>query len=104
MGILKDKAAESREYNPNWREVTTGPFAKKYRKVMKTKIVTLEYMGAWDIVYWDKDINVIKSTWSFKCKRYTYSLINKFKDHFCASGYQQLEGIDFFETYALVVK
>ena len=51
MGILKDKAAESREYNPNWREVTTGPFAKKYRKVMKTKIVTLEYMGAWDIVY-----------------------------------------------------
>jgi hypothetical protein len=30
-------------------------------------------------------------------------LIKKFKARFCARGDQQLEGIDFFETYALVV-
>ena len=29
--------------------------------------------------------------------------MKKFKAHFCAQGDQQLEGIDFFETYAPVV-
>ncbi len=49
-------------------------------------------------------MNVINSTWAFKCKRYPDGLIKKFKASFCARGDQQLEGIDFFETYALVVQ
>ena len=49
-------------------------------------------------------MNVINSTWAFKCKRYPGGLIKKFKARFCACRDQQLEGIDFFETYALVVQ
>ncbi len=47
-------------------------------------------------------MNVISSTWAFKCKRYPDGLIKKFKARFCARGDQQLKGIDFFETYAPV--
>jgi len=50
------------------------------------------------------DHHVIASTWAFKCKCYPDGLIKKFKARFCARGDQQLEGIDFFETYAPVVQ
>ncbi len=50
------------------------------------------------------DHHVIASTWAFKCKHYPDGLIKKFKARFCARGDQQLEGIDFFETYAPVVQ
>jgi len=49
-------------------------------------------------------MNIISSTWAFKCKRYPDGLTKKFKARFCARGDQQLEGIDFFETYAPVVQ
>ena len=48
--------------------------------------------------------NVIQLTWAFKCKQYPDSLIKKFKACFCAQGDLQLEGVDFFETYAPVVQ
>ncbi len=48
--------------------------------------------------------HVIASTWAFKCKHYPDGLIKKFKARFCARGYQQLEGIDFFETFAPVIQ
>ena len=102
--FLKAKAAASREDNPNWREATNGPFADDYWKAMQVKIATLESMGAWEIVDRADDMNVIDSTWAFKCKRYPDGLIKKFKARFCARGDQQLEGIDFFETYAPVVQ
>jgi len=49
-------------------------------------------------------MNIINSTWAYKCKRYPDGLIKKFKARFCARGDQQLHGIDFFETYAPVVQ
>ena len=52
----------------------------------------------------DRRHDVIDSTWAFKLKRYPDGLIKKFKARFCARGDQQIEGIDFFETYAPVVQ
>ena len=49
-------------------------------------------------------MNVIASTWDFKTKLFPDSLINKFKDYFFARGNQQLEDVDFFETYEPVVQ
>jgi hypothetical protein len=56
------------------------------------------------VVDHEDDMNVINSTWAFKCKPYPDGLIKKLKARFCARRDQQLEGIDFFETYALVVQ
>ncbi len=47
---------------------------------------------------------VITGTWAFKCKRFPNGTVKKFKACFCACGDQQLEWIDFFETYATVVQ
>jgi hypothetical protein len=71
---------------------------------MELEINALESIEAWQVVDQDDEINIISSTLAFKCKRYPDGLIKKFKARFCACGDQQLEGIDFFETYALVVQ
>ena len=48
-------------------------------------------------------MNIMSSTWAFKCKRFPDGLTEKFKARFCASGDQQIEGVDYFETYAPVI-
>ncbi len=57
-------------------------------------------MGAWDIVGHKDDMNTINWTWAFKCKLFFNGTVKKFKARICAHWDQQLEGIDFFETYA----
>jgi hypothetical protein len=97
--FLKAHSAASKADNPSWREATIGKFAGEYWKVMKLEIATLEAIDAWSVI--DRfDHHVIASTWAFKCKRYPDGLIKKFKARFCARGDKQLEGTDFFDTYA----
>ena len=73
---------------------------------MELEIATLEGINAWNILEYDPETmpDVIRSTWAFKCKRFPDGQIKKFKARFCACGDMQLEGIDFFETYAPVVQ
>ena len=61
-------------------------------------------MKAWEVVEQQDDMNVLRSTWAFKLKRYPDVLIKIFKALFCARDDMQLKRIDFFETYAPVVQ
>ena len=60
-------------------------------------------MNAWEVVDIEEWMNILDSTWAFKVKRNPAGEIKKLKARFCARGDQQLEGIDFFETYAPVI-
>jgi hypothetical protein len=102
--FLRAHSAASKEDNPGWQEAMQGKFADDYWKAMEVKIFTLESINAWEVVDREDDMNVINPTWAFKCQRYPNGQINKFKARFCTRGNQQLEGIDFFETYAPVVQ
>ena len=81
-----------------------GPFREEYWQAAIKEIETLESMDVWEVVDQTDDMNVIDSIWAFKVKRFPDGLVKKFKARFCARGDQQLEGIDFFETYAPVVQ
>ena len=96
--FLKAKAAASAEDNPTWKQAFEGAFAEEYWQAAILEIDTLKKMEAWDVVEQKDDMNVIGSTWTFKLRGYPNGLIKKFKAR------QQLEGIDFFETYAPVVQ
>jgi hypothetical protein len=48
-------------------------------------------------------MHVLPSTWAFKCKSFPDGIIRKFKAIFCARGDHQIDGLDFFETFAPVV-
>ena len=102
--FLKARSEASREDNPNWREAMNGQFSDSFWDACYTELETLEEMEAWDVVDRPEGANVIASIWAFKIKRFPDGLIKKFKARFCARGDQQIEGIDFFETYAPVVQ
>ena len=51
-----------------------------------------------------EEMNVLQSTWTFKCKRFPDSIILKFKAIFCVRGDHQIEYVEFFETFAPFVK
>jgi hypothetical protein len=102
--FLKAKSEASKEDNPSWKQAMNGPFKEEYWKAAVKEIETLESMDAWEVVDREEAPNVIDSIWAFKLKRYPDGMVKKFKARFCARGDQQLEGIDFFETYAPVVQ
>jgi hypothetical protein len=102
--FLKAKTEASKEDNPNWKQAMNGPFKQQYWEAAVKEVDTLMEMDAWEVVDRPVDANVIDSIWAFKLKRYPDGLPKKFKARFCARGDQQLEGIDFFETYAPVVQ
>ncbi len=104
--FLKAHSTASKSDNPSWKEATQGKFADEYWKAMELEIATLEARGAWEVLENDSETmpDVIQSTWAFKCKRFPDGLIKKFKARFCARCDMQLEGVDFFETYAPVVQ
>ncbi len=81
-----------------------GPFTDEYWKAAERELFPWKEWvhGMW--LSMKNDMNVINGTWAFKCKQYLNGTMKKFKAGFCAHGNQQLEGIDFFETYAPIVQ
>lgn len=102
--MLQAKAAASKEDNLNWWQAMNGPFSEEYWKAACVEVETLESMEAWDVVEREDRMNVLPSTWAFKCKCFPDGLIKKSKARFCARGDKQIEGVDFFDTYAPVVQ
>ena len=97
-------AKANNEDTPNWHQAVNGPHSDGFWEAMATEIFTLtEKMDAWDVVDREDWMNVLPSTWAFRCKRFPDGLIKKLKARFCVRGDKQLEGIDFFETFAPVV-
>ena len=102
--FLKTKSAASKEDNPSWKDTMNGDFKVEFWEAALAEIKTLDDMDSWNVIDRTNDMNVLASIWAFKIKRFPDGLIKKFKARFCARGDHQLEGIDFFETYAFVVQ
>ena len=47
--------------------------------------------------------NILDSTWAFRKKKYPDGSLKKYKARFCVRGDQQIDGVDVFEIYSLVV-
>ena len=74
--------------NPDWWHTMNGAYAQEYWEAACIEVKTLEKMNTWLVVDHTPDMNVLPSTWVFKCKRFPDGLIKKFKARFCARGGQ----------------
>ena len=72
-------------------------------KAMDIELDTLTRKDAWTVVEHTEEMNVLESTWVFKVKRYPNGTIRKLKARFFVRGYLQIEGVDFFDTYRILV-
>ena len=90
---------------PNFSQAMTGPDAEGFYEAMKQELISLESLDAWEEVPREAAAgrNIIPTTWAFKRKRYPDGSARKLKARLCVRGDRQVEGVDFFETYAPVV-
>jgi hypothetical protein len=89
--------------NPTWNEAMNGPDKAGYWEACRKEIATLVEKDAWEVVDRESWMNVLLTTWAFKCKRFPDGTVRKLKARFCARGDRQIEGIDYFDTYAPVI-
>ena len=101
---LKVKAKASKHDNPSWKQAMGGQFAAEFWKAAVKEYQTLKGMDAWEVVDCPLHTKVLDIIWAFKIKHFPDGLIKGFKGCICARGDQQVEGVDFFETYAPVVQ
>lgn len=96
-------AKANAEDNPTWEEAMNGPFKEGFREATDLEIETLKNKEVWEEVNREPWMNVLPSTWAFKIKRYPDGLMRKLKARFCVRGDKQIEGVDYFDTFAPVV-
>ena len=91
------------EFNPSFEMAMNGPDREGYIKAVQKELDTLKSMNVWEVVDRQPWMNVIGSTLVFKKKVFPSGEVRKLKARLCARGDQQLEGIDYFETFAPVI-
>jgi hypothetical protein len=91
---------------PGLHEAMAGAHREAFLSAMWKGISELESHGTWTVIRkmaMPKGANLLPSTWAFKVKRYPDGRMRKHKARFCVRGDKQLEGVDYFESYAPVV-
>ena len=102
---LVSKKKEDPDYL-RFHQAMAGPHREAFHIGMKKEIKELEERSTWTVVKRSsipEGANVLPGTWEFRIKRFPTGLIQKFKARFCVRGDKQVEGVDFFDTYAPVV-
>ncbi|GKA22405.1 ribonuclease H-like domain-containing protein [Tanacetum coccineum] len=78
--------------DPNWRNAMYD----KYNALVKN--------GTWLLVPRPAGVNMVRSTWLFKHKFHADGTLSRYKARLVVNGSSQQLGVDFDETFSLVVK
>lgn len=92
---------------PTFSQAMASPQSDYWREAIRIELVDLEKRETWielNIHNLPDDGNLVPGTWAFKVKRFPDGRFRKFKARFCVRGDKQIEGVDFFRTYAPVVQ
>ena len=93
---------------PTFEQAMQSDEVPQWLAAMKKEIDTLTRIGTWEVVrradVIQRQRRVLKSMWAFRKKRLPDGSLSKFKARFCVRGDMQVEGEDYFESYAPVVQ
>ncbi|PNX63064.1 retrovirus-related Pol polyprotein from transposon TNT 1-94, partial [Trifolium pratense] len=76
----------------------------EWRKAMQSEIDALCENRTWSLVPLPDGKKPIGCRWVFKIKRKSDGSIERYKARLVAKGYTQIEGVDYFDTFAPVAK
>lgn len=73
-------------------------------EAMREELSTLSKNGTWSLVLPPLGANLVSCRRMFKVKKHGDCGFSRMKSHLVAHGFNQVEGVDFFETFSPVVK
>lgn len=75
-----------------------------WKEAMKSEYNALINNQTWDLVTNTEATRVVQNKWVLKVKYKTDGSLDKYKERLVTKGFQQTPGVDYFETFSLVVK
>jgi Reverse transcriptase (RNA-dependent DNA polymerase) len=82
----------------------SGPQKKQWEAAIAEELGSLASNDVWTLVERPKSVNIISSRWVFKVKRLPNGQINRYKARVVARGFSQQYGVDYYETFAPVIR
>ncbi|CAB4001163.1 Hypothetical predicted protein [Paramuricea clavata] len=96
----EENIQEPKSYN----EAIRSPHAENWRKAMQAEYESLMDNNTWTLVDEPEDQQVLPGKWVYKVKYGANGQVDKLKARYVAKGHAQIEGLDFFDTYAPTCK
>ena len=81
-----------------------SPYKLQWQAAMQEKFDSLIENKTWGLSATPSNCTIFGGKWVFKLKRGPAEEITRFKAQWVVKGFQQQEGIDYNQTFALVVK
>lgn len=93
------------EYTPlTFREAVNGPDSKNWKTAIAEELESHQTNQTWVLVKRKGDMRPIDSKWVFKVCRDDKGKVIRHKARLCARGFHQIEGLDYTETFAPVIR
>jgi Reverse transcriptase (RNA-dependent DNA polymerase)/gag-polypeptide of LTR copia-type len=87
-----------------YKQARNGGQWALWKLAAKEEYASLQENGTWKLVDRPKDRKVLQGKWVWRLKRGSQNQVIRHKARYVIRGDMQQEGIDFFETFASVVK
>ena len=71
---------------------------------MNEELDALSSNNTWDLVPRPLHTNIVGSKWIFRVKYLADDIVDRLRARLVAKGYSQLPGLDFHDTFSLVIK
>ena len=86
------------------QEALFGPSSKEWIRAMEEEMISMESNHGWDLVELLPGRKTIGNKWVLNIKHKADGTIDRHKARLVAKGYTQQKGIDYEDTFSLVVR
>ena len=88
----------------SFNEVLNSPNRDEWMNALQEEMSSMQNNNVWELVDLPPRRKTIGNKWVLKVKRKVDGSIDRFKAHLVAKGYTQQEGIDYEDSFSLMVR